>query len=265
MGEKLTQDIAEGIKAPAGSVVGVVGLMWEPSLPERESFWEGFRTVESLLRRLLLVYGTPHADIESRLEEALGVGGLKAQRRTRLRALSEEERWLLHLAKAVLSTSRHSVLYTIPSAPASFYEAQRRIAKSWKPEQGLLLFFTESIPFVEEVCEYLVLYRENAVLAQGRIAELVPNSYRVQIEVQNLNDEALRAVRNIATKLRFEKVPITQFTAIVSKEEDFERMREALLQNGVTLLAFVTETPSLENFIQRKIASTTSFKKVETP
>ncbi len=218
----------------------------------------GFRTLESMLQRLALQNGIPSQEAGARIHNSLEEVGLGISERKRLRNLTEEERWLLELAKATLPSPKHLVLYHAMTDPSRFQAAQQRIAEGWNPAKGLLLFMTEDVSFIEQVCDHLVLMQGTEILVQGKISELVPSSYRVQVHLKNLNDDALRSVRNIATKLRFEKVPITQFTAYVPHSDDFGRIRASLEENGVTILSFLPETPSLADFIHRKRTSALS-------
>ena len=106
---------------------------------------------------------------------------------------------------------------------------------------------------IEMTCDRVAIIKRGQVAAQGTMDELLGFSSTVDIEVRDMNDAALNAVRQVASKLKFERVPMTKFSVWVRSEEEIPEVARALVENGVRLLALVPRRETLEQLFMRII------------
>ena len=104
---------------------------------------------------------------------------------------------------------------------------------------------------IEMTCDRIAIIKRGEIAVQGTMAELLQVQSTVDMEVANLNDASLLAVRQIAAKLRLGRVPITKFTATVRQESDIPELARAIVQNGSQLLALIPKRETLEELFLR--------------
>jgi ABC-2 type transport system ATP-binding protein len=180
--------------------------------------------------------------------------GLVGRADARIRTFSKGMQQRIGLAQAIL----HAPDLVILDEPTSALDPigrrdVRDIITDLKARGCTVVLNSHLLSEIELTCDRVAIINRGVVAIQGTMEELLAFSSTVEIEVRNLNDTALTAVRGIAAKIKLDRVPITRFTAWVRSEEDIGEIAKVLVANGVTLLALIPHRETLEDLFVRTI------------
>ena len=141
-------------------------------MPQQQTLYPGF-TVERFLYYVASLRGMKRGDAAARIDWALGLLSLDAQRRKRIRSLSGGMRQRLLLAQAILADPEVLVL----DEPTAGLDPQQRIAvRNLIAEIALhriVLLSTHVVQDVEYAAKELILLSDGAVLRQASAQTLL--------------------------------------------------------------------------------------------
>ena len=129
----------------------------------------------------------------------------------------------------------------------------RDIVLELRSQGKTVLLNSHLLSEIEMTCDRVAIIKRGEVATQGTMDELLGFSHTVDIEVRDMNDAAMSALRLLTTKLKIERVPITKFTAWVRNEEDISEVARALVENKAKLIALIPRRETLEQLFMRII------------
>lgn len=222
-------------------------------LPEKFQFHE-FLTAREFLHLHGKLAGMDRAERAKRVPEALERVGLLDRAQSRIRTFSKGMQQRVGLAQAII----HSPELIILDEPTSALDPigrrdVRDIITELRGRGCTVVLNSHLLSEIEMTCDRVAIIKEGEVAVEGTLNELLAFSSTVEIEVRELNDAAIAAVRRIAAKLKLDRIPITRFTAWVREEEDIAELAKALVENGAKLLALVPHRMTLEELFIRTI------------
>jgi ABC-2 type transport system ATP-binding protein len=222
-------------------------------LPEKFQFHD-FLTATEFLHLHGKLAGMSAVERAREVPVVLETVGLIDRAHTRIRAFSKGMQQRIGLAQAIL----HAPDLVILDEPTSALDplgrrAVRDIITDLRARGCTVVLNSHLLSEIELTCDRVAIINRGAVAVQGTLEELLAFSSTVEIEVKNLNDAALTAVRGIAAKIKLDRVPITRFTAWVRSEEDIGQIARVLVANGATLLALIPRRETLEDLFVRTI------------
>ena len=239
-----------------GKPIGDVGSRRHVGfLPEKFQFHD-FLTATEFLHLHGKLTGMSRSELAKEVPAILARVGLADRAKTRIRAFSKGMQQRIGLAQAIL----HSPELVILDEPTSALDPigrrdVRDIITDLKARGCTVILNSHLLSEIELTCDRVAIINRGDVAVQGTMNDLLSFSSSVEVEVRNLNDAALAAVRQIAAKIKLDRVPITRFTAWVRAEEDIGLLARAIIENGATLLALVPHRETLEDLFVRTIES----------
>jgi ABC-2 type transport system ATP-binding protein len=215
-------------------------------LPEKFQFHD-FLTATEFLRLHGRLAGMAVRPLEARIGVVLERVGLQTRAASKIREFSRGMQQRLGLAQAIV----HDPDLIILDEPTSALDPLgrrdvRQILEELREQGKTILVNSHILSEIEATCDRVAVLKQGEIVAEGTIPELLTSASTVEVEVQEMNDAALRGVRNIVQKLRLERVPITRFTATLRSEADIPELAAALVENGVKLLALIPKRETLE-------------------
>ncbi|MBC7527609.1 MAG: ABC transporter ATP-binding protein [Chthonomonadaceae bacterium] len=220
-------------------------------LPEKFQFHE-FLTAEEFLHLHGKLNGMKREERNRRIPIVLARVGLQERSKSRLREFSKGMQQRVGLAQAIL----HEPDLVILDEPTSALDPLGRrdvrdLVMELKSEGKTVLLNSHLLSEIEMTCDRVAIIKRGQIEVQGTMDELLTVASTVQVEVRGMNDAALSAVRSLVSKLRLERVPITQFTAYLKSEADIGELARAIVQNGVELRALIPKRETLEELFVR--------------
>ena len=233
-------------------------------LPEKFQFHD-FLTATELLHLHGRLAGMDAESRKQRVPLMLERVGLGDRANTKIREFSRGMQQRVGLAQALL----HNPDLIILDEPTSALDPLGRrdvrdIIAELRAQGKTVLLNSHLLSEVEATCDQVAIIKRGEVAAQGTMTELLQFQATVDIEVANLNDAALLAVRQIAAKLRLGRVPITKFTVTLRQESDIPELARAVVENGSLLLALIPKRETLEELFLR-IMETEKVREAEPP
>ncbi|CEK16107.1 ABC-type multidrug transport system, ATPase component [Chthonomonas calidirosea] len=227
-------------------------------LPEKFQFHD-FLTATEFLDLHGKLAGMNASDRARRIPEVLRQVGLAERAHTRIRELSKGLQQRIGLAQAMLHKPQLIVLDEPTSAldPLGRREV-RDIILQLRNEGCTVLLNSHLLSEIEMTCNRVAIMKRGEVVAQGPIEELLAFSSVVEIEVADMNDAAMQALRQVATRLKFESVPPRKILAWVPSEADVPELARAVVCNNAKLLALVPKRETLEELFLRIVAENES-------
>ena len=212
----------------------------------------GRLTISAYLHRCGKQAGMDAAARQTRIAELLAQMDLTDSANVRLHELSRGMQGRVGLAQAVLHRPRLLILDE-PDAALDLHgkEILRGLLAETKNAGGTVLLSSNSFSELEASCDRIAMMKHGQIAAQGTFAELLPLQTTVEIEVRNLNDAALNAIRTIAAKLKLGRMPLTKFTAYVRENGDIPLLARAIVENGAELIALVPKRETLAEYFVR--------------
>lgn len=215
-------------------------------LPEKFQF-HAFLTAAEFLRLNGRLAGVESRPLEARIGPALERVGLADRAASKVGTFSRGMLQRLGLAQAIL----HDPTLIILDEPTSALDPVgrrdvREIVEALRAQGKTILLNSHILSEIEATCDRVAILKQGQVIAEGAISDLVAFGSAVEVEVEGMNDPALQAVRQIAQKLRLERVPIARFTATLRDDTDIPALAAALVENGVRLKALIPKRETLE-------------------
>ena len=222
-------------------------------LPEKFQFHE-FLTATEFLHLHGKLNGMSREQRTRRIPEVLQRVGLADRAHSKIREFSKGMQQRVGLAQAIL----HEPELVILDEPTSALDPigrrdVRDIVMELRGQGKTVLLNSHLLSEIEMTCDRVAIIKQGQVAAQGTMDELLGFASSVEVQARDMNDAAMNAVRQIASKLKIERVPITRFTAWVRSEDDVPELARALVQNGASLLALVPQRETLEQLFVRII------------
>jgi ABC-2 type transport system ATP-binding protein len=222
-------------------------------LPEKFQFHD-FLTATEFLNLHGKLAGMDRAWRARRVPEVLARVGLADRARSKLREFSKGMQQRIGLAQAIL----HEPDLVILDEPTSALDPLGRrdvrdIITELRSEGKTVLLNSHLLSEVEMTCDQVAIIKRGQIAAQGTLDALLSFSSTVEVEVRDMNDAAMAAVRQVTARLKLERVPITRFTAWVRSEDAIPELARALVMNGVQLVALVPKRETLEELFMRII------------
>ena len=237
-----------------GKPIGTVAIRKKVGfLPEKFQFHD-FLTATEFLNLHGKLSGMSREDRNRRVPEVLERVGLSTREKSRIKEFSKGMQQRIGLGQAIL----HNPDLIILDEPTSALDPLGRrdvrdIVLDLKAEGKTIILNSHLLSEIEMTCDRVAIIKAGQVALQGTMSDLLRASQTVEIEVENLNDKALAAVRLIASKLKLDRVPVTKFTAWVQKEEQISEIAKALIENGVNLKALIPKRETLEDLFVRTV------------
>lgn len=222
-------------------------------LPEKFQFHEFLTALEFLhLHGKLL--GMSSSDRNRRVPYVLERVGLADRAKSKIREFSKGMQQRIGLAQAILNEPELVILDEPTSAldPLGRRDV-RDIVTELRSQGKTVLLNSHLLSEIEMTCDRVAIIKRGKVATQGTMEELLHFSSTVDIEVRELNDAALAALRQVAAKVKFERVPITKLTAFIRSEEDIPELARAIVENGTKLIALNPRRETLEELFVRII------------
>ena len=222
-------------------------------LPEKFQFHD-FLTATEFLHLHGKLSGMTRAERLKRVPEVLARVGLSDRATSKIREFSKGMQQRIGLAQAIL----HAPDLVILDEPTSALDPLGRrdvrdIVQELRNQGKTVLLNSHLLSEIEMTCDRVAIIKKGKVAAQGTMEELLAFSSVVEVEVRDMNDAALQAIRQIVAKLKLDRVPLTKFTAWVKGEDDIPELARALVTNGVKLVALVPKRETLEELFVRII------------
>ncbi|HZT42062.1 MAG TPA: ABC transporter ATP-binding protein [Chthonomonadaceae bacterium] len=222
-------------------------------LPEKFQFHD-FLTATEFLNLHGKLAGMSRQERARRIPAVLERVGLADRARSRIREFSKGMQQRIGLAQAIL----HEPDLVILDEPTSALDPLGRrdvrdIIAALREEGRTVLLNSHLLSEIEMTCDRVAIIKRGQVAAQGTMQELLGFSSTVEVEVRDMNDAAMAAVRQVAARLKFGRVPITRFTAWVRNEDDISELAHALVANGARLMALIPQRETLEELFVRII------------
>jgi ABC-2 type transport system ATP-binding protein len=222
-------------------------------LPEKFQFHD-FLTATEFLHLHGKLAGMSSAARARRVPEVLERVGLGDRAKSRIREFSKGMQQRVGLAQAIL----HEPDLVILDEPTSALDPLGRrdvrdIVLELRAQGKTVLLNSHLLSEIEMTCDRVAIIKKGQVATQGTMDELLAFTSTVEVEVRDMNDAAMAAVRQIVAKLKLDRVPITRFTAWVRKEEDVAELARAIVTNGAQLLALIPHRETLEELFVRII------------
>jgi ABC-2 type transport system ATP-binding protein len=222
-------------------------------LPEKFQFHE-FLTATEFLHLHGKLAGMNAAARARRVPEVLERVGLADRAKSKIREFSKGMQQRVGLAQAIL----HEPDLVILDEPTSALDPLGRrdvrdIVMELRGQGKTVLLNSHLLSEIEMTCDRVAIIKKGQVATQGTIQELLAFTSTVEVEVRDMNDAAMQAVRQVTAKLKLDRVPITRFTAMVRTEEDIPELAHAIVANGAKLLALIPRRETLEELFVRVI------------
>ena len=220
-------------------------------LPEKFQFHD-FLTASEFLHLHGRLAGMDSDSRKRQVPALLDRVGLGEKANVKIREFSRGMQQRVGLAQALLHDPDLIILDEPTSALDPLGRRDIRDIITELRERGkTVLLNSHLLSEIEMTCDRIAIIKRGEIAAQGTLNELLQVQSTVDIEVANLNDASLLAVRQIAAKLRLGRVPITKFTATVRQEADIPELARAIVQNGSQLLALIPKRETLEELFLR--------------
>ncbi len=243
-----------GVATLLGKPVGDVPTRRQVGfLPEKFQFHE-FLTATEFLHLHGKLNGMSRSERDKRIPVVLERVGLGDRAKSKIREFSKGMQQRVGLAQAIL----HEPALVILDEPTSALDPigrrdVRDIVMELKAQGKTVLLNSHLLSEIEMTCDRVAIIKRGEVATQGTMDELLGFSSTVDIEVRGMNDAAMNAVRQIAARLKIERVPVTKFTAYVRDESDISELARAIVQNGAHLTALIPRRETLEQLFMRII------------
>lgn len=225
-------------------------------LPEKFQFHD-FLTAAEFLHLHGKLSGMDRESRRRRVPEVLERVGLADRARSSIREFSKGMQQRIGLAQAIL----HGPDLVILDEPTSALDPLGRrdvrdIVLELRAQGKTVLLNSHLLSEIEMTCDLVAIMKRGRVAAMGTLDSLLGFSSTVDVEVRDLNEAALAAVRRIAERLEESRPPTTRFTAWVRRQEDVPEIARVLIENGVKLVALVPRRETLEQLFIRIIEET---------
>ncbi len=227
-------------------------------LPEKFQFYDFLTAIEFLELHGKLA-GMKAAERKKRIPQVLEQVGLADRSHSRIKEFSKGMQQRVGLAQAII----HSPDLVILDEPTSALDPLGRrdvrdIVLHLRQQGCTVLLNSHLLSEIEMTCDRVAIMKKGEIVTQGKLEELLAFSSSVEIEVRDMNDAAMKALRSVTTRIRMERVPVTRMTAWVRSEEDIARIAPAIVSNGSILTALIPHRETLEELFVRVIENDTS-------
>jgi ABC-2 type transport system ATP-binding protein len=222
-------------------------------LPEKTTFYP-FLSAQEFLQAMGALSGLRSAELSARIPETLQLVGLADRARDRIASFSRGMQQRLGLAQAIL----HAPELIILDEPTSALDPLGRrdvrdLILALKREGCTLFLNSHLLSEIEMTCDEVAILKQGRVAVSGRLQDLLELQQTVEIEVEEMNEAAMAALRLIAPKIKMHGMPPRRLTVYLRSTEDVPEIARALVQNGTRLLALIPQRETLEELFVRVI------------
>ncbi len=242
-GKSTVVDILRGATLPSGGQVHVFGDVPGAKCLRRctgflpaEMPRSRLSTVANFLATAARRSGIPRTELSDAVKEALRTVGLVDNATDRLVSLSSSMEQRLRVAAALV----HRPDLVVLDEPASLLDLAgqqtiREIILGLQSRGTAVLLTANHVGEVEMCSNSIAIMKNGKAGFVGNPAEIFASATVIDVEVEKLNDAALSAIRTLAAKMKFQSVPIQQFSVWLKSDQDIPELASAIVTNGVRL------------------------------
>jgi ABC-2 type transport system ATP-binding protein len=224
-------------------------------LPEKTTFYP-FLTAQEFLQAMGELSGLRRVELSARIPETLQLVGLADRARDRIGSFSRGMQQRLGLAQAIL----HAPELIILDEPTSALDplgrrTVRDLILALKREGCTLFLNSHLLSEVEMTCDEVAILKKGRVAVFGRLQDLLQVQQTVEIEVEEMTEAAMSALRRLSLKVKMYGMPPRRLTVFLRSTEDTPEIARALVENGARLRALIPQRETLEELFVRVIES----------
>ncbi len=224
-------------------------------LPEKTTFYP-FLTAQEFLQAMGELSGLRRVELSARIPETLQLVGLADRARDRIGSFSRGMQQRLGLAQAIL----HAPELIILDEPTSALDplgrrTVRDLILALKREGCTLFLNSHLLSEVEMTCDEVAILKKGRVAVSGRLQDLLQVQQTVEIEVEEMTEAAMSALRRLSLKVKMYGMPPRRLTVLLRSAEDTPEIARALVENGARLRALIPQRETLEELFVRVIES----------
>lgn len=224
-------------------------------LPEKTTFYP-FLTAQEFLQAMGELSGLRRVELSARIPETLQLVGLADRARDRIGSFSRGMQQRLGLAQAIL----HAPELIILDEPTSALDplgrrTVRDLILALKREGCTLFLNSHLLSEVEMTCDEVAILKKGRVAVSGRLQDLLQVQQTVEIEVEEMTEAAMSALRRLSLKVKMYGMPPRRLTVFLRSTEDTPEIARALVENGARLRALIPQRETLEELFVRVIES----------
>lgn len=222
-------------------------------LPEKTSFYP-FLTAKEFLTVLGRLSGMTGPKLRTRIEETLETVGLAQRGSDRISTYSRGMVQRLGLAQAIMHEPELIILDEPTSALDPLGRRDVRDIILQLKAKGCTVFInSHMLSEIEMTCDEVAILKAGKVIEAGKLNELLESSHTVDVEVDEMTDAAMAALRAVTLKIKFTQLPMRRFTAYVSGPENVPEIARVLVESGVKLLGMAAGRETLEELFVRVV------------
>ncbi len=185
---------------------------------------------------------------KKRIDEVLGIVGLKKRAKSKTRTYSLGMRQRLSVAIALLNDPELIILDEPTNGldPSGIIEIRDLIVELG--EQGKTIFLSSHMLHeVEQVCNHVAVLNKGKVIAQGPVDELLHKGKMLQVRVSDV-DAAVALLMDVEWVKTIETEKEEKLIFVEAAEEKFPDVNEMLVKGGIRILEMKKSEDSLEDF-----------------
>jgi ABC-2 type transport system ATP-binding protein len=120
--------------------------------------------------------------------------------------------------------------------------------------EGCTLFLNSHLlSEIEMTCDEVAILKQGRVAVSGPLQDLLQVQQTVEIEVEEMNEAAMSALRRLMPKIKMHGMPPRRLTLYIRSAEDVPEIARALVHNGTRLLSLIPQRETLEELFVRVI------------
>jgi ABC-2 type transport system ATP-binding protein len=263
-GKTTTIHMLLGLVRPTGGTARVLGrppgdrsAMRRIGFQPEQTALYPFLTASEYLHTMGSLSGVPHRDLPTRVAEAIQLSGLMGRSGDRIGTFSHGMRQRVGLAQAIL----HQPEILVLDEPTNGLDPigrrdVRNLILHLKERGTTVLLNSHLLSEVEQTCDEVAILKDGRVIRSGTLDDLTADGSAIDVEVEEMNEAGMTALRAVTKKLRMQGMPPRRFTVYVDHADDAADIARVLVENGVRLLALTPRRESLEDLFVRVVEGT---------
>ena len=249
-----------GLHAPSEGDISVLGLNPAEAGPEvREMI--GYSpehhdlppdiAAHDLVRHMARIHGLPHADANTRANDALWAVGLGEERMRPIGTMSTGQRQRVKLAQAFV----HDPTLVLLDEPTDGLDPVQRddmltLIEKLGGEHGInIVLSSHLLEEVERVCNQVVILKDGGVAASGPIDQISGGGTGVMVDLDDLHANVAQRLIDVGITVEASKGGSRMLVSSASHTEDtlLDLVRDAVATEGASLRRLALRRNSLED------------------